>query len=656
MRIIRKVSIILALLACSISQAAENNIETKIFNAIKQKDWLLANQLAAKKDIPLKNIVLSQQFLDNNYKGNSFEKIVHFLMNYPSWPQASQMKVVAEGLINDSTDLKSLYKWFKDNQPITGQGYKYYALSAKNIEQDKEKLKSIIKLAWHKGSFSPQEQKQFRSEFGKYLDLQDHITRIDNLLFAESIGTAKNNLHLVPDEYKKSFNAQIALIQNGKKAIGNFKSIPQKYWTPGLAYRYLEVIKSNPPAAATVLKLVNAAKINKANADRFWKLQCYIAREHIENKKYLDAYKIASAHFTSNPANLSEAEFLSGWIALTQLNKPQIALQHFLKFDHSVKTPMSKSRGIYWTARAHESLKQDEQALKLYKLAATRYSYTFYGQVAASEIGQKKIALPETVNLAQYKLSSEVNSPKIVLAKASYYISKYGPNYLAQIYIKTATENASTTSDIKDLAAILSKSSNIHHMAWMGKYAMQKHVLLTNYSFPTPYKNITELPIEKSLTYSVIRQESVFDKSAISSANAIGLMQLIKPTACKTAQSIGDACVISKLTSDPSYNIKLGSNYLNQLIDKFDGSYIMAIAAYNGGKVNKWIPIYGDPRVMKKTRDVINWIESIPYYETRNYVQRVLENLQVYRHILKENDTLAIAQDLLIGNRKLAKR
>jgi len=651
MRILCSVSIILTIFFSQITIFAQETVESKVFKLIKQKDWQNAYNSSNKAgNQALKKIVLSQQFLDTNYAGNSFEKIVQFLKENPSWPQEAGLRVSAENLLTEATNHSLVFKWFQNNKPITGRGYKYYALAASKIIKDPQKLSPIIKRGWHKGSFSMSEQRAYQVAFKNYLDTKDHVKRIDNLLFAESTTAAKNNLYLVGAEYKKSFEVQIALIQNGSSALGRLSSVPKKYYTPGLIYRYMELKKKSLPTSSEIANLMEMAKSNPDNADAFWKIQSYLAREYIEHKRYNDAYKIVCCHFTENAANKSEAEFLSGWLALRFLNKAQLSLEHFRRFNEAVKTPMSKSRGIYWLGRAHEALKDKEKSRKLYTLAATKYPYTFYGQVAAHEIGMKRIALPSNINLAEHKVLSTNAKPHI--AKATYLVSKHGSNALSQLYIKSAVEKADNTAEILDLAAILSTSKNIHHMAWLAKYATQKHVLIKNYAFPTPYKAAAQLPLEKALVYSIIRQESVFDQRAVSSANAMGLMQLIKGTACDTAKSIGDKCDIPKLTSDPSYNMKLGSNYLKQLIEKFDGSYIMAIAAYNGGHVKKWLGIYGDPRTMSNHRDVIDWIESIPFYETRNYVQRVLENLQIYRSILNENATLKISQDLVLNKKK----
>ena len=416
-----------------------------------------------------------------------------------------------------------------------------------------------------------------------------------------------------------------------------------------MIYQYLNLRKKDlPKSSSEFVPLLKMAKKSPEYADKFWKVQVYIAREFIERKQYSDAYKVASLHFTKNPANQSEAEFLAGWMAVSFLKKPKLAIDHFRQFSRVVKTPISKSRGIYWLARAHEANKDTERAQKLYDIAATKYPYTFYGQMAVMEMGTKKMLLPPNINLAKHKTASEFYKKKSDVTHAAQLVSRYGSNALSQSYISSAIKQASNTTEILGVAGNLYLSNNIHYMAWLAKKALQKHLLITNHAYPTPYQ-IKGLPIELPLTYSIIRQESVFDQHAVSSADARGLMQLIKATACDTAKSIAKQCKISNLTKDPKYNMILGSNYLSQMIEEYQGSYVLAIAAYNAGphRVNKWLNVFGDPRKLKTTREVLDWIELIPFFETRNYVQRVLENLQIYRNILDKKSNFRMKQDLL---------
>lgn len=654
MRILSYLSIILISFLLSLNCSAKIDNTSELFGFLKQRDWDSSYKLATKIGDPvLKKIVLSQQYIDQRHKENTFEKITKFLKANPYWPQNYILILRAEELLNNTTDKRQILEWFDKNKPITGKGWKYYALAAASIIKDPKKLLPIIKSGWHFGNFTKSEQQSYYKSFKNYLTVADHIKKIDNHLWEKEITAAENSLEYVNAGYKKSFNAQIALIQKHKNARALFKRVPKQYYTSGLVYRYLCSRKSDLPSGTEVAELSRIVSIDKNRADKFWKIQAYLAREFMEKKKYREAYKVASSHFATNASSMSEAEFLSGWLALSFLKKPDLALTHFRNFNRIVKTPISKSRGIYWLARAHEYKKDVEKSKKLYFLAAKKYPYTFYGQMSAIELNQRKIIIPDSINIEKHKenVNSHINSNEIV--RAAQIISKYGSNALSQIYINEAIKQAKNTHDIYGIVGAIAKSNNVHHTTWAAKSAMQKHVLMKSHAFPTPYK-FSGLPVEIPLTYSIIRQESVFDQHAISNAQARGLMQLIKSTACDTAKLVGDKCRITKLTTDADYNIKLGSNYINQMIDVYDGSYILAIASYNGGphNVDKWLAIYGDPRKFKNHREVLNWLEHIPFYETRNYVQRVLENLQIYRLILKKDEQFKLLDDLLLIKKK----
>jgi soluble lytic murein transglycosylase len=628
----------------------DNNPTAEVFALMKKKQWQKSYDLAVKiGNHDLKKIVLSQKYLDPSCAQTKCEDIIKFLQQNPNWPQKQLLKIRVENCINNDTNKQLIVRWFIDNPPLTSRGYRYYALAAHTMINDPEELQKIIKSGWYNGSFATQDQEVYLQKFKKYLTRENHIKKIDNHLLKTEITKAKHLFYLVDTNYKRSFNAQIALIQQKENAKSLFKKIPKQYYTPGLIYHYLNYCKNTPTSGDEIASLINLIKNDQDYADKFSKLQSYIAREFIEKKKYSDAYKVISCNFSTNPENKSNAEFLSGWLALRFLHKPKLALKHFNEFDRSVTTPMSKSRGLYWLARSHEADNDNENATKLYQLVASKYPYTFYGQMALVEMKQTKLKLTDDVNLKEYAESAAAYAKSNDVIRATKLVSKYGSNTLSQIYIQSIISQASDPKDVLYIAHNIHQMKNVHHSAWAAKYAMQKHVFIKNYACPTPYKITNTLPIELPVMYSIIRQESVFDQHAVSNREAMGLMQLIEATSCDVAKKISTHCSVHKLTKDPVYNITIGSHYLEEVIRDYDGSYILAMAAYNAGphRVKKWLKLYGDPRKMKNTRAVLDWIEIIPFYETRNYVQRVLENLQIYRTIVNKNDDFHLKDDLL---------
>jgi soluble lytic murein transglycosylase len=431
-----------------------------------------------------------------------------------------------------------------------------------------------------------------------------------------------------------------------KEAKQLFRNVPKEYYTPGLVYQYVSSRKNELPKSTEIASLINSIKHYGMHGDDFWKIQCYLAREYIENKRFNDAYIVASVHFAESSANISDAEFLSGWLALRFLNKPQLAIKHFKKFAQVVKTPISISRGMYWLGRAYAKNGQKEEARKLYERAAHQFGYTFYGQVATLEIGENKLRLPPKVTSTHKK---DYNIKNKDILRAANLVSKYGSSSLAKVYLDDLVNSAEEEQEVLAIA-LATKTPNVHHKVWLSRTAMQKHVFLDHYSFPDPYK-IDHLPTEKALTYSIIRQESSFEKSVIAPDKGMGLMQLMEPTACDTAKKLAIKCNLKNLTNDAYYNLTLGSHYLADMLQQHKNYYVLAIAAYNAGphRVKKWLDLYGDLIEFKNYHQAIDLIESIPFSVTRNYVQRVLENLQIYRAILNKEGKFKLKQDLL-GN------
>lgn len=647
------ITLIFSYQALATRREPADNSYKQAFEYIKKKQWSNAENLARKLgDNALMKIIVSQEFLDPDYSGSSFEKITGFLQKNPGWPGSESLKSQGENLINGSTDKTAIYKWFKKNPPITGSGYKYYALATAEVISDPEQLAPVIKNGWIYGCFNKEEQSAFYNRFKKYLTKEDHIRKIDNMLWKGNITGARKSLHLVSGGYQKSFEAQIAMIESKKDPAKLFKQVPKEYYTSGLIYRYINFQKGHIPASKEIAELIKIAKSRKDHGDDFWKLQSYLAREYIEHKRFNDAYLVATNHFAKSAANISDAEFLAGWLALRFLHKPKLAVSHFKEFGTVVKTPMSLARGLYWLGRAQAANGDKQGARKLYEQAAYQYGYTFYGQVATMELGAKKLYLPlgkipaKTLTADHYAHHIK-NSD---LLKATKIISKYSNNALARSYLDALINSAKTEEEITAITLSM-QDHKLHHKVWFSKGAIGKHVFMSHIAYPTPYK-VSHLPTEAAFTYSILRQESVFDQFAISSASAMGLMQIVKPTACDTARKLKLKCDVKRLTNNPDYNLQLGSHYLAQMLSKYQNSYILTSASYNAGpgRINKWLGIYGDPRNLKDPHKVLDWMESIPFAETRNYVQRVLESLQIYRAILTKGNKFDLKQDLLGNN------
>jgi len=367
-----------------------------------------------------------------------------------------------------------------------------------------------------------------------------------------------------------------------------------------------------------------------------------LARRLLDDNQTQRAYRLAASHGLSSGPTFAELEFLAGWIALRFLHEPDIAYNHFVRLYDEVKLPVSVARGAYWSARAAETLKYREVAAAWYRTAAEQVT-TYYGQLAATAIG---LASPAQAVAAKPSAAEKTAFEKRELVRVLIELSEVGGGDYMRPFARRLSELAKTPAEHVLLAHLMMRFDRGDLAIGVAKRASYAGVFLLEEGYP-----VTDLPpgghSERALVLAMTRQESAFDREAISSAGALGMMQLMPHTASTMAKSLHMRFSAKQLLSDQRYNVTLGRHYLETLIADFSGSYVLAVAAYNAGpsRVRQWMRDFGDPRT--KTVDVIDWIESIPLGETRNYVQRVMENLQIYRVRLGDHGAMfSIASDL----------
>jgi soluble lytic murein transglycosylase len=377
-------------------------------------------------------------------------------------------------------------------------------------------------------------------------------------------------------------------------------------------------------------------KVYLIRPDKWWKERSIIARSLIYKKKYELAYKITSNHAMIEGPEFAEAEWLSGWIALVFLDDPILAVGHFKNFYNNVGYPISISRGAYWLARAYKKLKNNKSSTEWYSIAA-KYLNTYYGQLAYMKLfPNEEYTLVEQVvpRMDQKKKFYRNELTKIVVLLHELNKDEYAKDFLKHLANYNVSENSET------LAANLSTEIGRYDFAiQISKTASYEKRFINDYNFPiisTPVKiNNKKMP-NQEIILAIIRQESEFDSEANSSAGAKGMMQLMTYTAKLVSKQAKLSYSKSKLTKNPDYNIHLGSYYFATLLEEFDGSYPFAIAGYNAGpkRVRYWKKINKNPQ--KNQIDYVNWIELIKFKETRNYVQRVLENVNVYNYMVSK--------------------
>lgn len=616
------------------------------FNAgAKQKiDWEQIYNHPKKYHQGVVELATAQLLLKDN-PPLTFEQAATFIMRNPDTPQIGKIKQNIAKLITPTTDYHSVYQWFKTYPPVTPKGHKAYAYSVAAYRPNKIDFPSIIKKGWIFGEFDDEERNLYQERFGQYLDENDHIRKLDYLVWSEKYDTAKPLLQLVSKEYHQMFQAQIALQRKDDNATKLFHALPKHLQLhSGVLFHYLNTTGKKEVTPEHTKLFIMAP--NYDDHPRAWlSAKLYYTRELLEMKQYSSAYKVISKinpHLSNGQK--AEAEWMSGWIALRFLKNAVQAEKHFAKLYAYSSTPISLARAAYWRGRSLISQSKMSQADKWFKRASA-FDHTFYGALAATELGNNQLYLAPEPKLLNKNHQGLKNND---LVRAMQFLIDNKHYKLAATYANSAIKRAANDSEAYSILALLGKeTNNVHLRTRVAKQASHQHIFLTKYSYPLAFK-LPKTTVENALIYGLMRQESVFDQYAVSCANARGLMQIIPPTAKKIAKKYKIKYSQKKLTQSAAYNMKLGSKYLRDLLEEFNGSYILTIASYNAGehKVVQWLPKFGDPRKMRHTYDIIDWIESIPYAETRNYVQRVLETTQVYRNIINPAGGLKIIQDL----------
>ena len=614
-------------------------IAKKSISALRKGQWKTALSTAKKaRDKSIYNFIKWRYFLTSGNQASFYDYML-FIKQNNNYPRISRIRYLAEHkLSTDKISPKKIINWFNKEEPLSGYGK--LILGESYIKTGNlDKGKSLIKDGWITAELSRSNMKFFRSRYKKYLDSDDYINRADYLAWEEKYWDLKRMLKYLPKDYQLLYTARQILMSKSYGADQSIKNIPNKLKNDaGLNFDRLKWRRKRGRIDSS-LEILFKVKNNKeylVRPDKWWAERAIITRALIYKKKYELAYKISSQHSLEKGPEFAEAEWMSGWIALSFLKDPILAIDHFNSFYQNVSYPISLSRGAYWLGRSYEKMGDKEQSKQWYEEAA-KYLTTYYGQLAHLKIKpNEKFELKEQQKvMADYKKSFyQKELVKIVYLLDGLNKDKYTKDILKHL----ANDNISQGSEI--LAAELSTNISRYDFAiQISKLASYQKRFHNDFNYPimsTPkFVNKRKIP-ETAFILSLIRQESEFDMSANSHAGAQGLMQLMPYTAKLVSKQAKLPYSKSRLTKDPEYNINLGSYYIAGLILQYDGVYPFATAAYNAGpkRVKYWKKINKDPQ--KKQVDFVDWVELIKFKETRNYVQRVMENYNVYRYILEK--------------------
>ena len=615
------------------------DIAKKSINLMEKRQWINALSLSKKaRDKSIYNFIQWKYLLTSGNQASFYDYML-FIKRNENYPRINRIRYLAEHkLSTDKISPKKIIDWFGLNEPLSGYGK--LILGESFIKSgNKEKGISLIKDGWITAELSRSNMKYFRSKYKKYLKSSDYVKRADYLSWENKYWDLKRMLRYLPKDYQLLYTARQILMSKSYGVDQAIKNIPTKFKDDaGLNYDRLKWRRKRGriDSSLEILLKIKNDKDYLVRPEKWWKERAIVARALIYKKKYELAYKISSKHALQNGPEFAEAEWLSGWIALSFLNDPILAIDHFNNFYQNVSYPISLSRGSYWLGRAYEKIGDKDQSYSWYQ-ESTKYLTTYYGQLAHLKIKpNQRFELTE-----QMKISDEYKKYfyKKELVKIVHLLDELNKDkYTKHILRHLANDNIGSGSEI--LAAELSTNISRYDFAiQLSKIASYQKRFHNDFNYPiisTPkYINKRKIP-EPAFILSIIRQESEFDMTANSHAGAKGLMQLMPYTAKLVSKQAKLPYSKPRLTSDPEYNINLGSHYIAGLILEYDGAYPFAIAAYNAGpkRVKYWKKINKNPQ--KNQIDYVDWIELIKFKETRNYVQRVLENYNVYRYILEK--------------------
>ena len=561
-------------------------------------------------------------------------QVMAFIDQNPNWPGLDTIQTKLEsGLpvdIAELDDAKALYKWFNKHKPVSVFGAYIYAKLMLEYG-NKTAAVDYIRQTWRKREFYDKLFKRYLKEFGDYLTEVDHNHRANNMLWNRNMKAAKKVLPYVAPDYRKLCQARIALIKNSKDVVKKLNAVPSDWANhPGLLYdRIHRARKLHDNEFLWQLLQKSSTRVCQQNHPRkWWKERNILGRRLMEQKKFSQAYKVIKGHCQVDGISYSEAEFLAGWLALRFSKKPQQALQHFNKFRKNVSTPMSVARGEFWLGEAAQAMGKEGLAKQHWKKAA-EHPGIYYGQIALSRLGQ--LHLIKSYFLTQPKTDTKAAQAfkSRELVKVYELLNLYELVDYAEIFVSPL---AMVATDRTRQALLLDMSYHPYLQMLVTKKSSRHQLPRLPHAFPIIEEadDHRHEDIGSALAHAIMRQESRFKHDDVSSAGATGLMQLMPFTAKQMAKHLG---IKLQSLSNKGHNIRLGTTYLRKMLDEFNGSVVLATAAYNAGPapVYRWIEQYYGHPFNNPKYDIIDWVELIPYHETRNYVQRVLENYMVYR-------------------------
>ena len=545
------------------------------------------------------------------------------------WPRTTRRQQVTEKAITDSGQSPTqVIAWFQGADPITVQGAMALA-SAYQLSGRTADAQALIRQWWRNKPFDAGLQRAMLTRYGAYLTVDDHIKRAASLLDSNQTAGLDDILNLLPPEQQQLIAARVALRSEASDANAKVAALPPSLANdPSLAVdsaRYLMSRNLDQVALELAPKFPRTMPNTDAGS-RNWALRRQMINSALKAGDYRDAYAAATNTGMTAGQDYTEAEFYAGWIALSKLHDPTDADMHFAAIQAASGTPITQARALYWRGRAADA-RGDHKAAKAFYTDGARYITTFYGQLAAAKAGMKQLVIgrdpvPTSADRARFEGREMVRGARM-LAQA-------GEKDLFRAFVLCMAEALPNTEEYAMLVDLSSLTGDQDLAMRVVRLGAQHGYVLPERGYPVRNAPNSPEAAEAAMVFGITRQESGFYPVARSGVGARGMMQLMPSTAAVVARKIGESYSPGRL-DDPDYNMRLGASYLGHMINSFNGSYVMAAAGYNAGpgRPAQWISYCGDPRAAGT--DPVDFIECIPFSETRNYVMRVMEATEVYR-------------------------
>ena len=557
----------------------------------------------------------------------NFSRYAAFIASNPGWPSIGLMRKRAEAALWQERGDAATIRSFTGNRPICAKGR--FALARVLLaEGDRDAAAKLVRQAWRAEELSERSEADAYEQFRDLLTREDHRARMDRRIGAKDLAGARRAAqHLGGDELSI---VKACAAGNSDKALDRLDDIASDARND-LGYTLCRIrwMAHHDRIDEATRLILTAAPETMAlqDTDEWWRERRSLARKLLDQGKFETAYHVVrDAAVPASEHYRADFHFMCGWIALRYRNDPATARAHFAHIDDDSANPIVLARANYWRARVAEAT-GDKEAMRAGYEAAARYPTAYYGQLARAKLGLDQVELRTPDPVSDLVLADE-------RVRAADMLYALGERELVLRFVADLAEQNTDAPVLVALGELTRRRNDARAMLQIGKPALARGLALDHYAFPTigiPQHSPIGPEIERSIIYSVARTESAFDQKDRSSANAVGLMQVTPEAGRDTAKRFGVAYDWDRMVSDPVYNTQMGAAELSALLKEYAGSHIMTFAGYNAGRgrVRDWVKAHGDPR--DPHVDAIDWVERIPFSETRNYVQRVLENLHVYR-------------------------